>query len=159
MMFQILFRHVNECKELLNTEYLVDDMCKLVRTSTGKIEAGKGEHDDCVMSYNIGMYLFYTGDNLELFGINNKIHPVLGAIETDDALQEIDTMKDFFSIENVTFEDIVMKDAARLEQESRYLVDHLSFMHDDVYSNPKNRQTSLNDEVDIDPYFFDSINK
>lgn len=158
MMFQILLRHVNECKELLNTEYLVDDMCKLVRTSTGKIEAGKGEHDDSVMSYNIAMYLFYTGDNLELFGINNKVHPVLGAIE-ENGPDEIDTMKGFFSIENVSFEDLVMRDAARVEQETKYLVDTLSFVHDDVYSNQKNRRgNSFNDDVDIDPYFFDIVN-
>ena len=157
MMFQILFRHVNECIDVLNTEYLVEDMCKLVRTSTGKIEAGKGEHDDSVMSYNIAMYLFYTGDNLELFGINNKVHPILGSIE-EQPIEEQDPMAGFFSIKNATYEDILLQDTIRAEQETKYIVDTLSFVEDDVYSNQKNRNRDLNDDVSIEPYFFDMIN-
>ena len=161
MMFQNLLRHVSECKQILNTEYLVDDMCKLIRTSTGKIEAVKGEHDDCVMSYNIAMYLYYSGDNLELFGINNKEHPILGPIEVDAEgnIHGQDHMGGFFSTENVSYESIVMEDLARLEGETQYMVEKLSFVHDKVYSNKANRHDDIMDEnTDINPYFFDMIN-
>ena len=50
-MIGLLFKHINECKELLTTSYLVDDICKLVRTSTGRIEAAPNAHDDSLFSY------------------------------------------------------------------------------------------------------------
>jgi hypothetical protein len=164
MMFEILFRHVAECKHILNTEYLVDDMCKLVRKRTAAggttIAAVQGEHDDCVMSYNIGMYLFYTGDNLDFFGINNKEHPIIGAIEIDleGNLNEKDHMAGFFSTEGVTFESIVMQDLARVEEETKYLVDTFSFVKDEVYSKRKIHNDPLDDTVDISPYFFQTLN-
>lgn len=162
MMFEILFRHIGECKHILNTEYLVDDLCKLVRTSTGRIEAVKGEHDDCVMSYLIGMYLYYTGDNLQIFGINNKEHPILGAIEVDGEgnMGEKDHMAAFFSTENISFESIVIQEMARVEEETKYMVEKLSFVHDSVYSNRNNnkRHDSLDDTVDFQPGFFDMLN-
>lgn len=161
LMFQNLFRHINECKEILNTEYLVDDLCKLVRTSTGKIEAVKGEHDDCVMSYNICMDLYYNGDNLELFGINNKEHPILGPIEidADGLLNDKDNMSGFFSTENVTFESIVIEDIIKSEEERKYMVEKLSFVYDETYSRSNNRRNnSLDNTVDINPYFFDMLN-
>ena len=162
MMFEILFRHLGECKQILDTEYLVDDLCKLVRSSTGKISAVKGEHDDCCMAYLIGMYLYYTGDNLELFGINNKEHPILGPIEIDGEgkLNDQDHMGAFFSTENVTFESIMLEDLIRVEGETQYMVEKLSFVHDDVYSKKNNRTDDpLDDSVDINPYFFDMINE
>lgn len=164
MMFEILFRHVAECKQILNTEYLVDDMCKLVRKRTPAggttISAVQGEHDDCVMSYNIGMYLYYTGDNLEIFGINNKEHPILGAIEIDNEgnLGEKDYMGGFFSTENVSFESIVIEDMARVEEETKYMVEKLSFVSDSVYSRKNNRNDPLDDSVDLQPGFFDMLN-
>lgn len=161
MMFQILFRHINECKDILNTEYLVDDLCKLVRTSTGKIQAVSGEHDDCVMSYCICMDLYYNGDNLELFGIDNSEHPILGPIEidTEGNLQDKDHMAGFFSTENVSFESIVMEDAVMMEENIKYMVDKLSFVHDPVYSNRNKHNDSLDDNINISPAFFDMINR
>ena len=103
-MLELLFKHIAECKEILNTEYLVDDICKLVRKSTGRIEAVQGEHDDSLFSYLHAIYLYYTGDNLEHFGIIKTEHPILGKIELDAEknLAEKDVMSGFFSTEQAT---------------------------------------------------------
>mgnify|MGYP002858690064 CR=1 FL=1 len=75
-MFSLLFQYIDECKYLLNTEYLVDDICKLVRTATGKVEAEKGSHDDNLMSYLLAIYIYHTGDNLEYFGVDKRADPL-----------------------------------------------------------------------------------
>lgn len=152
MMFQILFRHVNEFIDILDTEYLVDDICKLIRTSTGKIEADKGSHDDNVMSYLIAMYLFYTGDNLELFGISNKVHPILGTIEDENEIELNPQMGMFTSTEHATFEEIAIEGMIEMEQQTKEMVRRLPFVHDDVYSNYKHQQDD--DLTDIPPSFF-----
>ena len=161
-MFELLFKHVAECKQILNTEYLVDDMCKLVRTSTGKIQALKGKHDDSVMSYLHAIYLYYTGDNLEIFGIIKSDHPILGPVEVDaeNRLIDKDHMSRFFSTENVTYESIVVQDSIRVEEEIKYLVSVNPNVHDEVYSKIRDSQKDdpFDDTVNISPYFFSMIN-
>ena len=151
MMFQILFRHMNEFKDIITSEYVVDDICKLVQTSTGKIEAAKGEHDDSVMSYLIAMYLFYTGDNLESFGISNKVHPILGMIENEEIYEDD---SGFFSTKEVTYEDILLEDNIRVEEENRMLVERFSFIED---PNVRNRPMNIEDGY-IPTHFFNEIN-
>lgn len=67
-MFTILSRHVNERKDDFVTKNIIEDISGLVRTSSGKIEAGPGGHDDSVMSYLIALYVYYHGNNLASFG-------------------------------------------------------------------------------------------
>ena len=163
-MFELLFQHVDGHKELLNTEYLVDDMCKLIKTSTGKIQADQGEHDDCVMSYLHAIYIYYTGDNLLHFGIDKEAHPIQGAVsstiesDTDEKLMEKNVMSGFFSPEDNSYDSIVMQDAARVEGEIKDLVNSLSFVHDGVYSRIRDNSLMSNENVSISPGFFDSIN-
>lgn len=160
-MFEILFKHVGECKQLLNTEYLVDDICKLVRTTTGKIEAGKGQHDDSLLSYLHAMYIYYTGDNLEIFGITKHDHPILGPVELDveNKIIEKDTMGQFFSTEKITFQDIVIQELIKQEETIKYLVENDPNVYDSVYSPMKNKkQTLFTDTIDIPPTFFDMLN-
>lgn len=161
-MLEILFRHVSECKEILDTEYLVDDICKLIRTKTGRIEAGPGDHDDCLFSYLHAMYVYYNGDNLAAFGIQKTYHPILGPMQLDfeEKVAESDPMNGFFSTEEVSFEEQVMQDAARQELEIQEMVDKLPFVHDDVYSRKKEGTTNPYGEecVEISPAFFDQIN-
>lgn len=157
-MFEKLFDHIKECKQILNTEYLVDDMCKLVRTSTGRIEAAKGEHDDCIMSYLHTIYVYYTGDNLEFFGINKADHPVIGALEPDyEANMEAKSSGvEYFSSECVTFEEIVIADCIETEFIQQYMVENNKNVYDPVYSNK--RKDIFDDSVSISPAFFDQIN-
>lgn len=162
MMLEILFMHVESCKQILTTEYLVDDICKLERTRTGRIQAVQGEHDDSLFAYLHAMYVYYYGDNLEHFGIIKGTHPILGMIQEDvrKRIENQDTMGAFFSTEKVTFEQYVMDDIIRVEQETKELVDTLSFMYDDVYSNMKeeDRNPYGDTTVSLSPHFFDSIN-
>lgn len=158
-MLEILFRHITEHKELIRTEYLIDDICKLVRTRTGRIEAVEGEHDDMLFAYLHAMYIYYHGDNLETFSIP-KLDTILQEIEPDlsEHMVEQDHMKSFFSTENVTFEDLVMEESAQMEESIKEMVDKLSFMHDDVYSNQVNNEDPYDGTVSINPLFFDQIN-
>ena len=161
-MIELLFQYIAECKELINTEYLVDDICKLVRTSTGRIEAAKGEHDDSLMSWLHTIYIYQTGDNLEHFGIHKSDIPGIGPSKIDlskleEKEREIQSM--FFSTDQVTFDDVVMEDAAMMESNIKEMVDKLSFVHDDVYSKNKDDYNPITDNnVNISSSFFDSIN-
>jgi len=164
-MFELLFQHVDGHKELLNTEYLVDDMCKLIKTSTGKIVADQGEHDDCVLSYLHAIYIYYTGDNLEHFGIIKELHPIPGTIgtleeNTELKLLEKDHMANFFKPESQkSYDEEVMEDAARVEGEIKDLVNTFGFIHDGLYSRIRDNSTGKNDEdVSIHASFFDALN-
>ena len=157
-MFELLFKHLRECKQLLNTEYLVDDICKLTRTSTGKIEAGKGEHDDNLMAYLIAMYIYYTGDNLEFFGINKAEHPVIGVLEPDyeQNMESKDMGSGIFSTEGITFDTITRDAIIEDEQLTKYLIStNPDLYYDPVYSRMRDDPT---EETSILPYFFDSVN-
>ncbi len=69
----VLENLVEERKDLLISEYLVDDIAGLIRKpGTGRVEAGAGKHDDNVMSYLFGMYLYnnLSAEKLEEYGIH-----------------------------------------------------------------------------------------
>ncbi len=67
-MFAILERHVYEYKDKFVTKNISYDISNLVKSTSGKIAAASGKHDDSIMSYLIGMYVFYHGNNLPMFG-------------------------------------------------------------------------------------------
>jgi hypothetical protein len=87
-MMAILKRHMYEFKDNFVTKNITEDISRLVKTRGGRIEAGPGFHDDSIMSYLIGMYVYYHGNNLAVFGF------VKGS-------QEIQNQN-----EGLTFEDI-----------------------------------------------------
>ena len=68
IMMSLLERHVNEYKDKFVTYNIIDNLLKLVKTRTGKIEHGPGFHDDSLMSYLMILYVFYHGNNLHRFG-------------------------------------------------------------------------------------------
>lgn len=70
--YGILEYLVEERKDVLISEYLVDDIAGLIRKpGNGRVEAGPGKHDDNVMSYLFGMYLYRNlpSEKLEEYGI------------------------------------------------------------------------------------------
>lgn len=67
MMMNILVDTVNFRRDLLCTQYLVQDICDLV-IKGGKIQADVGKHDDMVMAWCLCMYVYYYGDHLERYG-------------------------------------------------------------------------------------------
>lgn len=68
-MFAILDRHVYEYKQYFIGENIIRDLQKLVRMPSGKVAAVGDDHDDSIMSYLIGLYVWYHGNNLQAFGI------------------------------------------------------------------------------------------
>ena len=60
---------VKEEPEKINGKFVVDDICALEKTNTGRIQAASGKHDDCVMAYLIGMTVFRQASNLDEWGI------------------------------------------------------------------------------------------
>lgn len=67
-MMSILSRRINENKDDFITKNVITDISGLIRTSSGKIEARPGGHDDSIMSYLMAMYVYYHGNNLAAFG-------------------------------------------------------------------------------------------
>ena len=68
-MMAILMNRMAEYKDGFITNNIIEDISRLVRTRSGKIEAGPGFHDDSVMSYLIALYVYYHGNNLGRYGI------------------------------------------------------------------------------------------
>ncbi|MCM1218308.1 MAG: hypothetical protein NC548_27800 [Lachnospiraceae bacterium] len=86
MMMQILTDTVKFKKQLLNTRYIVDDIKHLVVVND-KIQAEAGEHDDCIMSWCLGMYVYYYGVHLERYGFIKGQLPQ--DIETSDEYMKL----------------------------------------------------------------------
>ena len=163
-MFELLYQHVSECKELLCTEYLVNDMCKLVKLPTGKVAADKGEHDDCVMSYLHCLYVYYTGNNIINYGIIKPDHPAWGDITTEkDELNysnkvAADTLKAITNIDkpiHQSYDDIVISDRIRQESINKEIASKFKFVNDPLYPDIR---LNDNDTVDIGSWFFDQMN-
>ena len=69
ILFGILENMVSEEPDKLNAKLLVDSICALERTRTGRIEAAQGKHDDMVMAYLIGICVRRMSSNMEDYGI------------------------------------------------------------------------------------------
>ena len=106
------------------------------------------------------MYIYYTGDNLEHFGIFKKEHPIIGVVEEnlEESIKEKYNPNGYFSTESVTFDDIVMQSTAMMEEQIQELVNKFDFVHDEVYSGVKNTSNPYDNTVNISPYFFDMMN-
>ena len=68
LMFGLLEGHIKDHKDKFIGKNIINDIMGLIRTKTGKIEAGPGLHDDSIMSYNMCLYVYYYGNNLQRFG-------------------------------------------------------------------------------------------
>ena len=60
---------VKEEPEKINGKFVVDDICALEKSTSGKIQAASGKHDDCVMAYLIAITVFRHATNLDEWGI------------------------------------------------------------------------------------------
>jgi hypothetical protein len=62
---------MEERKELICTPYIVEDVCGLIRKPNGKVEAGTGNHDDNIMSYLMGLFIYFNApyEKLAEYGI------------------------------------------------------------------------------------------
>jgi hypothetical protein len=73
LLFGCLENMVMENIDCIYSEHLVNEILTLIRKPTGKIEAAPGEHDDCVMAYLIGLYVYLNASNLEEFGVSRRM--------------------------------------------------------------------------------------
>lgn len=76
---EILYMIVENRPELCNNELLFDEMRKLIREKSGKINHMNGEHDDLLMSYLIGLFVLIYSSNKTKFFKNVSNEPVIGA--------------------------------------------------------------------------------
>lgn len=74
---EILFMLANTRPELVNNRELFDEMRKLIRERSGKINHMSGEHDDLLMSYLIGLYVLIYSNNRNKFFKNISNEPVI----------------------------------------------------------------------------------
>ncbi len=81
LLFGTLETLMHENKNALIGEFLITDIAGLIKTSTGKIEAGPGNHDDNIMSYLLGATVFRIADNLEDFGLYRGMTPHESSME------------------------------------------------------------------------------
>lgn len=73
---EILFMLANTRPELINNEELFDEIRKLIREKSGKINHMNGEHDDLTMSYLIGLYVLIYSNNRNKFFKNISNDPI-----------------------------------------------------------------------------------
>lgn len=86
-MFDILARFVKDYKDRITTETLAEQICALVYDKKGRVDHPDNGHDDMVMGYLIGMWMYYHGNNTSSFGLVKypDIDPSTGMTE-DEAL-------------------------------------------------------------------------
>lgn len=81
VMMGLLTDAVRFKKDILTTEYVVEDINNLV-LKDNKIQAAAGKHDDIIMAWCICMYTIYYGEKLERWGFRRGQLP--DDVEMDD---------------------------------------------------------------------------
>ena len=70
LLYGLLETMVSEENEKINSRFVVDDICALEKNPvTGRIAAAQGKHDDMVMAYLIGLYVFRHATNISEWGL------------------------------------------------------------------------------------------
>lgn len=69
LLYGVLEEMVTEEPDKICTKLLVDSVCSLEKSATGRIAAAPGHHDDTTMAYLIGVYVKRKATNLEDWGI------------------------------------------------------------------------------------------
>jgi hypothetical protein len=73
---EILTNYVKNYKTRFIAKELIDDLMNLCVKTGGRIEARQGTHDDVVMSYLIGCYVYEYGKNIHQWGIVKGMRPM-----------------------------------------------------------------------------------
>lgn len=69
LLYEVLESMVSEEPHKICTKLLVDSVCSLERSPTGRIAAAAGHHDDMTMAFLIGIFVRRRATNLEDWGI------------------------------------------------------------------------------------------
>ena len=170
-MFTILSRHVAEYKDKFVTKNIIRDICRLIKTSSGRIEAAPGFHDDSIMSYLIAMYVFYHGNNLPMFGFvkgsqeikdqntgMTRPEDLNSSLLDDDTKHIIQTQLEKEQNQPDDFQRMMREAILQSQSESMKLV-KAGLVHNTVIENTPDYMI---DEYDssgtVDLSFFDEIN-
>lgn len=163
-MFSILARHVREYRDNFVTKNIIRDLNSLVKKSSGKIEAGSGFHDDSIMSYLMAMYVYYHGNNLEMFGFYKGSDADIGDHNSGMSLAESDAIPDNMkegyaqseeAAKALNYEDMLRSIYERSQRESITMAER-DLVTDSYAKNTEN--TSYDDYGDINLSLFDSLN-
>ena len=92
LLFSCLEQMVMENIDCIFSENLVNEILTLIRKPTGKIEAAPGEHDDCVMAYLIGLYVYLNASNLSEYGMSRRMRAPGQVVE-----REVETEQEYRS--------------------------------------------------------------
>lgn len=170
-MMAILMRRVAEFKDDFVTKNIAEDISRLVRSKSGKIQAATSFHDDSIMSYLIALYVYYHGNNLTAFGF------IKGSEEIKDQNQGIAVSYDEIrnkgllpadlvdkmeqqekSKKENDFEEIYRRAVLKSQRESMELVNKKLVSNQVIDATPSTLLEDALDDGDIDMSFFDELN-
>ena len=169
-MMAILMRHVAEFKDKFITKNITEDISRLVRTNSGKIEAGPGFHDDSIMSYLMCLYVYYHGNNLYKYGIvkgSKEIKEENKGLTYDDIQysgiipqKDLDIMKQQEEFRKQNNYEKMMRQAILKSQKESLLLSKKGLSQNDIIENTPD---GLLDEIyedngQIDMSFFNELN-
>lgn len=168
-MMAILFRRMAEFKDHFITKNITNDIAGLVRTRSGKIEAGPGFHDDSVMSYLIALYVYYHGNNLSTFGFikgSEEIKKQNNGIPTYDDIaykgilpqQDLNIIKLQEKVRKENDYEKIMKEALLKSQRNSIILNKKGLSTNSTYEKvPENLlEDYYNDDEDLS--MFDELN-
>lgn len=169
-MIAILFRRMAEFKDDFVTKNITEDIAHLVRTKSGKVEAGPTFNDDSIMSYLIGLYVYYHGNNLAAFGFikgskeienQNKGLKTLDDIKFSDILPqyEIEVMQQQEQVRQENDYESLMRAAIIQSQQESYKLQRRGFVKNEILDNtPDGMLDELYEDSDMDMDFFNELN-
>lgn len=167
-MMAILSRRVSENKDDFVTKNIITDLTKLVRSASGKIQAAPGFHDDSIMSYLIGLYVYYHGNNLQYFGfyrtdiyegveLNQGVsRPDLRDILPSDVVNKME--RDQEIQKEMDYEKIFREALIQSQEQSKNLAKSKAIKSSNFYNNTEKYILDDDDSGALDLNIFNSLN-
>lgn len=123
IMMSILYTQVKEYKENIISKDIIDEIMTLVKTRTGKIEAGPGQHDDSVFSYLIALYVYHHGNNLARYGFVKGM--VIDEEERNKGLTFEEHLEEFDEVTRSYFQGVSYADASDYDRKMQMEIERV----------------------------------
>ena len=164
VMFSLLETHIADYKDNFICANIINDLFKLVMKKNGKIEAESGFHDDSIMAYLMGLYVYYHGNNLHYFGfvkgeLPDEENRNKGLMSYEEIMEQIpDEDRQFFdeSFGTKTIDDYqrhIMEEFKRVRQEQSNMMKVSGMIKPTTYAE---EYEDNENEIPLD--FFDELN-
>lgn len=155
MIKEILNMVVNERPEMIISDSIFKEIKTLERKKNGKIEHRDGCHDDCLMSYLIGLYMILYGLNAGKFiKISHTGKFNEEQVETDNSKQRV--IKNIATVQRITTDNPNMKKLDEfLKSYEKMNIDTTN--HGTIVGN--SRKTIKSSKVTRNIGFLSSLNK